>query len=180
LPGQPAPDATAARGVPTACRRPGRRWYKQAVRAVVQRVTRAKVTVEERVTGEIGQGLLVLLGAAAGDGPSDLAYIVDKIVNLRIFQDDAGKMNRSVLDLRGGVLVVSQFTLLGDARQGRRPSFLGALEPEAARALYEQSLDALRAAGVPRVEAGEFAAYMAVELVNDGPVTILLDSRKGF
>ncbi|MDX2089227.1 MAG: D-aminoacyl-tRNA deacylase [Kofleriaceae bacterium] len=150
------------------------------MRAVVQRVRRAKVTVGDRVTGSIDQGLLVLLGAGAGDGPSDLAYTVDKIVNLRIFADDAGKMNRSVLDIGGGVLVVSQFTLYGDARQGRRPAFTSALEPTAAKALYEQSLVAIRAAGVTRVEAGEFAADMQVELVNDGPVTILLDSRKGF
>jgi D-tyrosyl-tRNA(Tyr) deacylase len=150
------------------------------MRAVVQRVSRAKVTVLGRVTGEIETGLLVLLGAGAGDGAPDLAYTVDKIVNLRIFPDDAGKMNRSVLDVGGGVLVVSQFTLYGDVRQGRRPAFTGALEPIAARALYEQSLEALRRAGVSRVEAGEFAADMAVELVNDGPVTILLDSRKLF
>lgn len=150
------------------------------MRAVVQRVSRAKVTVGDRVTGAIDRGLLVLLGAGAGDGPADLAYIVDKTVNLRIFPDEAGKMNRSVLDVGGGVLVVSQFTLYGDARQGRRPAFTGALEPTAARALYEQSLVAIRAAGVTRVEAGEFAADMKVELVNDGPVTILLDSRKLF
>ena len=150
------------------------------MRAVVQRVTRARVTVGDRTTGAIDRGLLVLLGAAAGDGAADLAYIVDKIVNLRIFADDAGKMNRSVLDVGGGVLVVSQFTLLGDARQGRRPAFTGALEPAAARALYEDALGKLRAAGVTRVEAGEFAADMQVELVNDGPVTILLDSRKAF
>ena len=150
------------------------------MRAVVQRVTRASVTVEGRVTGAIEAGLLVLLGAGAGDGANDLAYIVDKIAHLRIFSDDAGKMNRSVLDVGGGVLVVSQFTLFGDARQGRRPAFTGALEPIAARALYDQSLVALRAAGVARVEAGEFAADMKVELLNDGPVTILLDSRKLF
>jgi len=150
------------------------------MRAVVQRVSRAKVTVGDRVTGSIDRGLLVLLGAGAGDAATDLAYTVDKIVNLRIFADDAGKMNRSVLDVGGGVLVVSQFTLYGDARQGRRPAFTGALEPVAAKALYEESLVAIRAAGVTRVEAGEFAADMAVELVNDGPVTILLDSRKGF
>ncbi len=150
------------------------------MRAVVQRVSRASVTVDTRVTGAIDRGLLVLLGAGAGDGPTDLAYIVDKIANLRIFPDDAGKMNRSVLDIAGGVLVVSQFTLYGDARQGRRPAFTGALEPVAAKALYEQSLTALRAAGVSRVEAGEFAADMKVELCNDGPVTILLDSRKVF
>lgn len=150
------------------------------MRAVVQRVKRARVTVDERVTGEIEHGLLVLLGAGAGDAAADLAYTVDKIVNLRIFSDDAGKMNRSVLDVGGGVLVVSQFTLYGDVRQGRRPAFTGALEPVAAKALYEASLVALRTAGVTRVEAGEFAADMQVELVNDGPVTILLDSRKGF
>ncbi|MGE0869924.1 MAG: D-aminoacyl-tRNA deacylase [Kofleriaceae bacterium] len=150
------------------------------MRAVVQRVSRSKVTVDDRVTGEIDRGLLVLLGAGAGDGASDLTYIVDKIVNLRIFPDDAGKMNRSVLDVGGGVLVVSQFTLYGDVRQGRRPAFTGALEPLAARALYEQALTALRAAGVQRVEAGEFAADMKVELTNDGPVTIMLDSRRLF
>jgi D-aminoacyl-tRNA deacylase len=150
------------------------------MRAVVQRVTRAKVTVGERVTGEIDHGLLVLLGAGAGDTQADLAYIVDKIVNLRIFADADNKMNRSVKDVGGGVLVVSQFTLYGDARQGRRPAFTSALEPVAARALYEQALIAIAAAGVLRVEAGEFAADMAVDLVNDGPVTILLDSRKGF
>jgi D-tyrosyl-tRNA(Tyr) deacylase len=150
------------------------------MRAVVQRVLRAKVTVDGRVTGAIDRGLLVLLGAGQGDTQADLAYIVDKIANLRIFADDAGKMNRSVLDVGGGVLVVSQFTLYGDARQGRRPAFIGALEPDAARRLYEQSLAALRTAGVTDTQAGEFAADMAVELINDGPVTILLDSRKAF
>jgi D-tyrosyl-tRNA(Tyr) deacylase len=150
------------------------------MRAVVQRVSRASVTVEGRITGSIEAGLLVFLGAGAGDGANDLSYLVDKIVHLRIFADAAGKMNRSVLDVGGGVLVASQFTLYGDARQGRRPAFTGALEPIAARALYEASLVALRAAGVARVEAGEFAADMKVELLNDGPVTILLDSRKLF
>lgn len=150
------------------------------MRAVVQRVTRASVTVDGEITGAIEAGLLVLLGAGHGDGASDLAYLVDKIVNLRIFADEAGKMNRSVLDLGGGVLVVSQFTLYGDARKGRRPAFTDAMEPVAAKALYLQSLEALRQAGVARVEAGVFAADMKVELVNDGPVTILLDSRKGF
>ena len=150
------------------------------MRAVVQRVTRAQVTVGDRVTGAIGRGLLVLLGAGQGDGDGDLAYIVDKVANLRIFVDDAGKMNRSVQDIAGGVLVVSQFTLYGDARTGRRPGFTGALEPVAARALYERSLAALGTAGVADVQAGEFGADMAVELINDGPVTILLDSRKTF
>lgn len=143
-------------------------------------MSRASVTVLGQVTGAIDRGLLVLLGAGAGDGASDLQYIVEKTVHLRIFPDDNGKMNRSVLDIGGSVLVVSQFTLYGDARQGRRPAFTGALEPTAAKALYEQSLVDLRTAGVARVEAGEFAADMAVELVNDGPVTILLDSRKAF
>jgi D-tyrosyl-tRNA(Tyr) deacylase len=138
------------------------------------------VTVDTRVTGAIDRGLLVFLGAGAGDTDEDLRYIVDKVVNLRIFPDDAGKMNRSVLDIGGGVLVVSQFTLYGDVRQGRRPAFTGALEPAAAKALYERSLDAIRATGVTRVEAGEFAADMKVDLLNDGPVTILLDSRKLF
>jgi len=150
------------------------------MRAVVQRVTRAKVTVAGRVTGEIDEGLLVLLAAGQGDTVEDLRYVVDKIVNMRIFADDAGKMNRSVKDVAGGVLVVSQFTLYGDLRQGRRPGFTAALEPVAAKALYEESVSAIRANGVARVEAGEFAADMAVELVNDGPVTVLLDSRKGF
>jgi D-aminoacyl-tRNA deacylase len=150
------------------------------VRAVVQRVVSASVSVDGTIVGAIDRGLLVLLGAGAGDGANDLAYVVDKIVNLRIFADDAGKMNRSVLDVAGGVLVVSQFTLFGDARSGRRPAFTGALEPIAAKALYLESLDAIRAAGVQHVAAGVFAADMAVSLVNDGPVTILLDSRKLF
>jgi D-tyrosyl-tRNA(Tyr) deacylase len=150
------------------------------MRAVLQRVTRAKVTVEGRITGEIAGGLLVLLGAGAGDTETDLTYVVDKTVNLRIFADDAGKMNKSVLDVGGGVLCVSQFTLYGDARQGRRPGFSAALEPVAARALYERALTKFVAAGLVNVQAGEFAADMAVDLVNDGPVTILIDSRKLF
>ena len=150
------------------------------MRAVVQRVTRASVTVGGEVTGRIDRGLCVLLGAGAGDGEADLAYVVDKIVGLRIFADDAGKMNRSVLEVGGGVLCVSQFTLYGDARKGRRPAFVDALEPVAARALYDQALARLAAAGVAPVAAGVFGADMQVELVNDGPVTILLDSRKQF
>jgi D-aminoacyl-tRNA deacylase len=150
------------------------------MRAVVQRVARAKVTVDGQVTGEIAAGLLVLLGAGADDTEVDLGYIVDKVAHLRIFADAGGKMNRSVLDVGGGALVVPQFTLYGDARQGRRPAFTAALEPVRARELYEQALEALRAAGVARVQAGVFGADMAVELVNAGPVTILLDSRKGF
>jgi D-aminoacyl-tRNA deacylase len=150
------------------------------MRAVVQRATRASVTVDNHVIGSIGHGLVVLLGCGAGDGANDLAYLVDKIANLRIFADDAGKMNRSVKDVGGGILLVSQFTLYGDARQGRRPAFTAALEPIAAKALCDRAVDDLKAAGVVRVETGEFGADMTVELVNDGPVTILLDSRKLF
>ncbi len=149
------------------------------MRAVVQRVTSAKVTVADRVTGEIGTGLLVLLGVEQGDGPSDLQYIASKIRDLRIFADDEGKMNRSVLDIQGGVLVVSQFTLSGDARNGRRPSFASAAPPQIARALYEDVVRELQTCGL-RVGTGEFQAMMQVSLVNDGPVTILLDSRKTF
>ena len=149
------------------------------MRAVVQRVTSATVTVGERATGQIGPGLLVLLGVESGDGPSDLHYIASKIRDLRIFPDAAGKMNRSVLDTQGSVLVVSQFTLSGDARNGRRPSFASAAPPDIARALYEDVVRELTAAGLV-VETGEFQAMMQVALVNDGPVTILLDSRKTF
>lgn len=149
------------------------------MRAVVQRVTSAKVTVGERVTGEIGPGLLVLLGVDQGDGPADLQYIVSKVRDLRIFADADGKMNQSVLDLQGGVLVVSQFTLSGDARNGRRPSFASAAPPQIARALYEEVVRELQSSGL-QVATGEFQAMMQVSLVNDGPVTILLDSRKTF
>jgi D-tyrosyl-tRNA(Tyr) deacylase len=149
------------------------------VRAVVQRVSSAKVTVDGRVTGEIGAGVLVLLGVEQGDGPADRQYITAKIRDLRIFPDEAGKMNRSVIETGGAVLVVSQFTLSGDARNGRRPSFASAAPPEIARALYEEVVRELKAGGL-RVETGEFQAMMQVALVNDGPVTILLDSRKTF
>ena len=149
------------------------------MRAVVQRVSSARVTVDDRVTGEIGAGLLVLLGVEHGDAPSDLQYITAKIRDLRIFPDEVGKMNRSVLDTGGAVLVVSQFTLSGDARNGRRPSFAGAAPPQIARAMYEDVVRELKTSGL-RVETGEFQAMMQVALVNDGPVTILLDSRKTF
>lgn len=149
------------------------------MRAVVQRVSSARVTVGERLTGEIGTGLLVLLGVDQGDGPADVQYIASKVRDLRIFPDEADKMNRSVLDFQGGVLVVSQFTLSGDARNGRRPSFASAAPPQIARALYEDVVRELKTSGL-RVETGEFQAMMQVSLVNDGPVTILLDSRKSF
>lgn len=149
------------------------------MRAVVQRVTAAKVTVGDRVTGEIGPGLLVLLGVDQGDGPTDLHYIASKVRDLRIFADADGKMNKSVLDSQGGVLVVSQFTLSGDARNGRRPSFASAAPPQIARALYEEVVRELQTSGL-QVATGEFQAMMQVALVNDGPVTILLDSRRTF
>jgi len=149
------------------------------VRAVVQRVTSATVTVGDRTTGSIDTGLLVLLGVEQGDGPPDVQYIASKIRDLRIFPDDDSRMNRSVLDRQGAVLVVSQFTLSGDARNGRRPSFAAAAPPEIARALYEDVVRELKTSGL-RVETGEFQAMMQVALVNDGPVTILLDSRKTF
>ena len=149
------------------------------MRAVVQRVSSAKVTVGDRTTGEIQSGLLVLLGVEQNDGPADVQYIAAKIRDLRIFADDNDKMNLSVLDKQGGVLVVSQFTLSGDARNGRRPSFATAAPPQIARALYEDVVRELTASGL-RVATGEFQAMMQVALVNDGPVTILLDSRKTF
>lgn len=149
------------------------------MRAVVQRVTSARVAVGDRISGEIGAGLLVLLGVEQNDGPADVHYISSKIRDLRIFADENDKMNLSVLDRQGGVLVVSQFTLSGDARNGRRPSFATAAPPQIARALYEDVVRELIASGL-RVATGEFQAMMQVALVNDGPVTILLDSRKTF
>ncbi len=154
------------------------------MRAVVQRVSQARVTVGERVTGEIGPGLMVLVGVEQGDGPADVAYIASKIRDLRIFEDEGDetgrkRMNRSVADIGGSVLVVSQFTLSGDARNGRRPSFITAAPPELARALYEDVVRELQDSGL-KVGTGEFQAMMQVSLVNDGPVTILLDSRKTF
>ena len=148
------------------------------MRAVVQRVKRASVEVEGRVTGSIGHGLLVFLGIEEPDTAEDVKYICDKVTNLRIFEDEEGKMNRSVLDAGGSVLLVSQFTLYGDARHGRRPSFSKAARPETAVPLYEQAIAALREQLT--VETGEFQAMMAVSLINDGPVTILLDSKRMF
>jgi D-aminoacyl-tRNA deacylase len=149
------------------------------MRAVIQRVTRASVIVGNRVLGRIGSGLLAFVGVANEDGPADVQYMARKIRDLRIFPDDQGRMNRSVLDTGGAVLVVSQFTLQADCRKGRRPSFDAAASPALARALYEDVVRALRETGLT-VETGEFQAHMNVELVNDGPVTILLDSRRAF
>jgi len=150
------------------------------MRAVVQRVTYGRVRVAAEIKGEIEHGLVVLLGAGRSDQGNDVQYMADKVANLRIFEDDEGKMNRSVMDVRGGVLAISQFTLYGDARKGRRPAFTSALAPDPARELYEQFLSALREQGISRVEAGVFGADMALDIENDGPVTILLDSHKLF
>jgi len=149
------------------------------MRAVVQRVADARVTVNGRICGRIEEGLLVYLGVAAGDEERDLKYTVEKVVNLRIFPDSNGKMNFSVLDSGGSVLVVSQFTLYGDARQGRRPSYTAAAEPEKARSFYDRFNEEIRSRGL-QVETGEFAARMEVRYTNAGPVTILLDSTKLF
>jgi D-aminoacyl-tRNA deacylase len=149
------------------------------VRAVVQRVSEASVRVQQELKGQIGPGLVVLLGVQVGDGGADAEALADKVLNLRIFPDEAGQMNRSVLDTRGGLLVVSQFTLLGDARKGRRPSFIDAARPEEADRLYLHFVERLRLSTLV-VATGVFRAMMDVALVNQGPVTILLDSRKQF
>ena len=146
------------------------------MRAVLQRVSSARVSVDGREVGCIGQGLVALVGVGKGDGESDTEYVVNKIRDLRIFEDAAGKMNLSLSDVGGAVLVVSQFTLYGDCRRGRRPSFAAAAPPEVARRHYDALVERLRASGLT-VETGQFQAMMAVELVNDGPVTIVLDSR---
>jgi D-tyrosyl-tRNA(Tyr) deacylase len=149
------------------------------VRAVVQRVSRAEVRVEGRVVGSVGTGFLVLLGVEGGDGEDDAAYVAEKIAGLRVFEDGGGKMNFGLQDVGGGVLLVSQFTLVGDCRKGRRPSFTASAPPEAAEALYLSVARRLAARGLP-VATGRFRAEMEVELVNQGPVTLLLDSRRRF
>jgi D-tyrosyl-tRNA(Tyr) deacylase len=149
------------------------------MRAVVQRVSRAKVTVNGEITGEIGPGLLILLGVGRDDLEADAVYLAEKIAGLRVFEDEQGKMKRSVQDIGGNALAVSQFTLYGDVRRGRRPSFDAAARPEKARELYELFVKQLQAMGL-RCETGRFQEMMKVELVNDGPVTILLDSGKAF
>jgi D-aminoacyl-tRNA deacylase len=149
------------------------------MRAVVQRVSRARVTVGGEVTGEIGAGLMILLGVGREDTVAVAAALAEKAAKLRIFEDENEKMNRSLLDVKGSALVVSQFTLYGDARGGRRPSFISAAPPELAKALYDEFCEALRKLGV-NLATGIFQAMMSVELVNEGPVTILLDSDKAF
>jgi D-aminoacyl-tRNA deacylase len=146
------------------------------VRAVLQRVSSASVAVEGRETGRIDAGILALVAVAAADGDAEVAWMAEKIANLRIFPDDEGKMNRSVLDLGLGVLLVSQFTLYADVRRGRRPSFVGAAPPEVAAPRFAQVVEAVRSAGVARVATGEFRAMMQVSLCNEGPVTIVVDT----
>lgn len=149
------------------------------MRAVLQRVLRSTVAVDGQTVGEIGAGVLVLLGVGPDDDMTDVEYLADKTVNLRIFEDDEGKMNRSLLETGGAVLAVSQFTLYGDCRKGRRPGFSSAAPPELGEELYQSYCEAVRSYGVS-VEQGKFRAHMQVELVNDGPVTLLLDSKRSF
>ena len=144
------------------------------MKAVVQRVARASVTVDGQIAGQIGRGVMILLGVTHGDQEKQAQWLAGKIAGLRIFEDDEGKMNRSLLDIGGNALVVSQFTLYGDCRKGRRPSFTGAAQPDVAEQLYEQFMSYLRQAGVSRVESGIFGAHMLVEIHNDGPVTLIL------
>lgn len=146
------------------------------MRAVVQRVSRASVTVDGQVTGAIEQGLMVLLGVAPDDGPDQVGWLSNKLVGLRIFEDEEGKMNRSLLDVGGGMLIISQFTLYGDVRKGRRPSFIGAARPDLAEPLYERFCEAVEALGVDPVGRGVFGAHMDVALVNDGPVTLVVEA----
>ncbi len=150
------------------------------MRTVVQRVSQASVSVEGQVVGAIAEGLVVLLGVGHEDGESDADYIAEKIAGLRIFPDAEDKMNRSVLEIGGGVLIVSQFTLFGDVRKGKRPSFIDAARPEQAKSLYERCVAQFRALGVKQVATGEFQAMMDVSLTNKGPVTILIDSQRLF
>lgn len=149
------------------------------MRAVVQRVSKASVSVEGTVIGSIDKGLLVLLGVGQDDDEKDLDYLCDKIANLRIFEDENGKMNKSLVDIKGELLVVSQFTLYGDVRKGRRPNFMNAAEPDKAESMYLEFVNKIRKT-VIKVKTGKFGEHMHVELINDGPVTILLDSKKMF
>jgi D-tyrosyl-tRNA(Tyr) deacylase len=167
---QQSPFALATRGAKT---------ETASMRAVVQRVSRAQVTVNAEVVGKIGHGLLVLLGVSKADSESDADYLAEKIIGLRIFEDEQGKMNLAAGEVGGGILVVSQFTLYGDVRRGKRPSFDAAAAPEQARRLYEYLVQRIRDAGLT-CETGRFQEMMQVELVNDGPVTIMLDSAKTF
>lgn len=156
-----------------------REWGQKEMRGVVQRVKRAGVTVDGELVGRIDKGLLVFLGVGNEDDEKDIQYLADKIINLRIFEDSNGKMNESLLDQKGELLIVSQFTLYGDCRKGKRPSFDKAAKPKDAEMLYERFVEYCKGFGI-KVETGKFQAMMDVELINDGPVTILLDSKKEF
>ena len=149
------------------------------MKALLQRVSRASVSINGETAGKIGKGLVVLVGIASGDGDRDINYLVDKVINLRIFEDAEGKLNLSSLDIKGELLVISQFTLLADTRKGRRPSFINAAPPDQAQRLFNRFLDEIRKSGL-KVETGRFQEYMQVEIHNDGPVTIMLDSREKF
>ncbi|CAH2212630.1 D-aminoacyl-tRNA deacylase [Tepidibacter aestuarii] len=149
------------------------------MRAVVQRVSNSSVTVDQNVVGKIDKGIMVLLGINDDDNSKDVEYLVDKIVNLRIFEDENEKMNLSLLDIKGELLVVSQFTLYGDCRKGRRPNFTDAAKPDKAVPLYEEFIDKAKKYGI-KVETGKFGAHMKVDIMNDGPVTLLIDSKKNF
>ncbi|MDU5110746.1 MAG: D-aminoacyl-tRNA deacylase [Clostridium sp.] len=149
------------------------------MRAVVQRVTSSKVVVDDKIIGEIGKGLNILIGISKEDTEEDLLYLRDKIINLRIFEDENDKMNLSLLDVKGEILAISQFTLYGDCRKGRRPNFMEAEGGDKAKALYERFIDLLREKDI-KIETGEFGAHMKVDIQNDGPVTLLLDSKKNF
>lgn len=149
------------------------------MRAVVQRVTSSKVVVDDKIIGEIGKGLNILIGISKEDTEEDLLYLRDKIINLRIFEDENDKMNLSLLDVKGEILAISQFTLYGDCRKGRRPNFMEAEGGDKAKALYERFIDLLKEKDI-KVETGEFGAHMKVDIQNDGPVTLLLDSKKNF
>jgi len=149
------------------------------MRAVIQRVSSAKVLVNDAITGSINRGLLVLLGIGNEDDDSDISYLSDKIINLRIFEDKDAKMNLSLLDVKGELLIVSQFTLLGDVRKGKRPNFMNAAPPKIAKEIYLKFIDKCRTHGL-EIQTGEFGKHMSVELTNDGPVTIILDSKKRF
>jgi len=146
------------------------------MRALIQRVSQASVSVDDKVIGQIGRGLVVLLGVRTGDTEAGARYLADKIVNLRIFEDDEGKMNRSLLDVGGEILAISQFTLYADTRKGRRPSFVNAARPEVSQPLYDRFVEFIKESGL-KVQEGEFGAHMLVKIQNDGPVTIMLDSE---
>ncbi len=146
------------------------------MKALLQRVTKAKVTVNDKIVGEIGKGYVIFLGIKEGDSQKQAVFLAEKIVNLRVMGDENNKMNKSIIDVNGEILVVSQFTLYADTTAGRRPSFIGAAKPEIANKLYKYFIDKLKQLGAKNVQTGEFGAYMSVEIINDGPVTIILDS----